>query len=130
MTEIQVFMLMCVWLIMQLMITGMMKFLQPDAGVLWALGPRDREVPTPVLAARAERATRNLFETFAIYVGLTACLLATQTATTTSQTGALIYLICRVVYFFMYVGGISYIRTVVWMTSLIGLFMMAKSIFM
>ena len=124
MNEIDAFLWASLWLVIQLAATGAMKFLQPSAGVGWALGSRDREVENSVTGARAERASRNLVETFAIFAGLTALLVATGKSAPASQLGALLYLAGRVVYFFVYLMGVPYLRTLVWAVSIAGLVMM------
>ena len=42
-----------------------------------------------------------------------------------AATGAILWIVCRVVYVLIYAAGIPVIRTFVWLASIIGLVMMA-----
>ncbi len=130
-TEIQIFVMASVLLIVQFLVAAFMKTLHPSVGLSWGLSPRDEEKETPLLAKRAGRAAQNFLETFPVFVGLIVFILVIGKTGSLSQTGAMIYLISRVVYFVIYVTGIPFaLRTITWMISLLGLGMMARALFL
>ncbi len=96
-----------------------------EFGLPYALGPQDEErQATGVLAKRAKRAARNLLETFPVFVALSLALVVANKTGGIAATGALIWIWARVAYLAIYLLGIPYVRTLAWVTSLIGLIMM------
>ncbi len=93
-----------------------------EVGLKYNAGPRDepREVKS-VLAGRLSRARRNFFETFPLFAA--AILVAAIAGNTGGHAGwgALLYLIARIVYLPLYALGIPYLRSLVWLASMIGL---------
>lgn len=93
-------------------------------GFQWNIGPRDG-TPAPLVgtAARLDRAFRNFMETFPFF--LAAIFFAHFTGRTNSQTalGAELYFGARLLYYPVYAAGISYVRTVLWGLSIIGISM-------
>jgi uncharacterized MAPEG superfamily protein len=93
-------------------------------GLPWNAGPRDAEMP-PLnpLAGRLARAQANLFETLPLFIAavLTAHAGGREGGLTT--IGAWTYLIGRVVYVPLYALGVPYVRSLVWIASLLGLLM-------
>lgn len=97
-----------------------------EFGSAWNAGPRDdAQKPKGVVAGRAERALRNYLETFAAFGILAATLIAAGRADGIGATGAIVWLIARVVYLPLYLLGIPYIRSLAWTLAAIGLCMMA-----
>ncbi len=93
-------------------------------GVEYSWTSRDEEPPPNLLVARAQKALRNLIETYPVFVALSvANLLAPQPDVVVSW-GAGLYLAARVVYLPLYVGGVKYVRSLVWTVSALGLAMM------
>jgi uncharacterized MAPEG superfamily protein len=93
-------------------------------GPKWNMGARDvAQAPMKPLAGRLSRAQDNLFETLPLFVA--AILIATVANKTGSQThtGAMLYLVGRIVYLPLYAAGIPYLRTVIWTISFVGLVM-------
>ncbi|MBI1360805.1 MAG: hypothetical protein GC155_11060 [Alphaproteobacteria bacterium] len=91
-------------------------------GLPWNAGPRDEAVPPPnKLAGRLDRAEKNLFETLPLFIG--AVLVAHLAGVETGRIalGAWIYFWARVVYVPIYALGIPYVRTLVWIVSIVGL---------
>ena len=125
-----VVMLLClsvVMLLFHIMLQGLMA--TRELGTDWNAGPRDdaRE-PQGVMAGRAARASRNFQETYPAFVGLLLGLAFMGDATGFGIAGGWGWLICRVVYIPLYLGGIPYVRSFVWLGSLVGLAMMACGI--
>ncbi len=97
-----------------------------DLTPAYLFSPRDEERKTnSVLAERLKRALHNLLETYPAYIALVVGLAATGKTGGIAATGALIWIIARVVYVVLYATGIPVVRTLVWLASIIGLVMMA-----
>jgi len=84
-----------------------------------ATGNRDNlPAPTP-LAERADRAAKNMLENLVLFVALVVAVGGRNPAR--AQLGAEIFVIARVVYWFIYLAGIPVVRTLVWGVGLVGL---------
>jgi uncharacterized MAPEG superfamily protein len=93
-----------------------------EFGEKYLLGPRDENRAVKgVVAARSERALANFVENYGPFVALDLGLIATGQ---TGGLGALIWVIARIAYLPIYLLGIPVLRTLCWLVSLIGLFMM------
>jgi uncharacterized MAPEG superfamily protein len=96
-------------------------------GLMDAFGNREN-VPTPSgMAGRADRAARNMIQGMVMFVAL---VLAAQIAGKASQAalGATVFFWARLVYWPLYLGGIVYLRTLAWIVSIIGLFLIIKEV--
>ncbi len=96
-----------------------------ELGSQWNAGPRDdgRKATGP-LAGRAERASNNFRETYPAFVALALALVFKGEATGLGFYGAWLWFLCRIVYIPLYLAGIPYIRSLVWLGSLAGLGLM------
>ena len=93
-----------------------------ELGIEWNMSPRDGEdKTTSVLVERLYRAQANFFETFPLFAAAVLLVAVTQNYTVYSQLGAIVYLVARVIYFPLYALGIPVVRSLVWITSIIGL---------
>jgi uncharacterized MAPEG superfamily protein len=88
------------------------------------LGPRDHLRPFTVVGARSARALTNLQEAMPVFLALALLNMILGTAASMAITGATIFLIARVIYVAMYMGGVWGLRTLVWFGSWVGLVMM------
>ena len=96
-----------------------------ELGSAWNAGPRDGDKqPTGKFAGRAARASSNFRETYPAFVALAAGLLFTGETGGLGLTGAIVWFVGRMVYYPLYLGGIPYIRSLVWTGSIIGLGLM------
>lgn len=97
-----------------------------ELGSAWNAGPRDgaRE-PEGKLAGRAARASANFRETYAAFVGLALALAIAGDPAGWGLAGAWLWFAARLVYVPLYLAGIPYIRSLVWLVSLSGLVIMA-----
>jgi len=90
-------------------------------GIVNAGGNRD-DLPDPsALAARADRAAKNMLENLVLF---TALLVAARMGNGDQDRivlGARIFFWARVAYFPIYLAGIKHIRTVVWAVGIAGL---------
>lgn len=98
-------------------------------GLRWNAGNRDGEAePLAKYAARADRANRNFLETFAFFAAATLAVVAMHKAGAQTATGAQIYFWARVAYLPVYVLGIPYLRTAIWIASLWGILQMLEAL--
>lgn len=91
----------------------------------WLLGARDDALDLGVLALRAKRASANYLESLPAFLGL--MLLAKLDGVDLADLG-LYWLASRAVYAAVYIAGTPFVRTVVWMVSLVVLVMMAMAL--
>jgi uncharacterized MAPEG superfamily protein len=97
-----------------------------ERGSAYNASPRDQEPKlTNVYAGRCERALRNLLETYPAFVGLALALAVSGKTGGMGAWGAGLWFVARIVYIPLYVAGIPYIRSLVWIAAAVGLFMMA-----
>jgi uncharacterized MAPEG superfamily protein len=96
-----------------------------ELGSAWNAGPRDEGLTvTGPFAGRAERALKNYLETFPALIGLALALFVTGKTGGWGAAGAWLWLAARVVYIPLYLFGVSYIRSLVWTVSAVGLTIM------
>lgn len=91
----------------------------------WLMGSRDQAVEFSILTHRAKRAAANYMETVIIF--LTLALLAVIKGVDVSEP-ALYWLGLRIAYLPLYLAGVPYIRSLVWVAALIPLWGMASAL--
>lgn len=95
-----------------------------ELGAQWNMGARDEKVKElNPFTERLLRAQSNFFETFPLFASAVLIVAASHTYSVYSYWGCLIYLIARVIYLPLYALGIPVIRTIFWLTSIVGLLM-------
>lgn len=96
-----------------------------DAGLLaYALGPRDGLADATISAARCGRAQKNMEESLFFFLPVALLLMITGKADGLAMTGALVFVVARIVYLPAYMIGVPALRTLIWTAGLIGVFMM------
>ncbi|GGE27101.1 membrane protein [Agaricicola taiwanensis] len=96
-----------------------------ELGGQYNASPRDEGLkPKGLHAGRAERALRNLLETYPIFVALALALTITGQAGGLGAAGSIIWIVARIAYVPLYVLGIPYVRSLAWVGSVAGLLMM------
>lgn len=96
-----------------------------ELGSAWNAGPRDEGLgPKGAFAGRAERALRNYLETFPAFGIMALTLIVLGRVDGIGLAGALLWLAARFVYLPVYLAGIPYLRSLVWVVALIGLLLM------
>ncbi|MCO5733591.1 MAPEG family protein [Rhizobium sp. SSA_523] len=101
-----------------------------ELGSQWNAGPRDEErKPQSPLAGRAARASANYRETYPAVVGLLLALAFYGDLTGWGLIGGWLWFLCRLVYIPLYLGGVPYIRSLVWLGSLLGIGIMILGLF-
>lgn len=99
-------------------------WLTTDLGSEYNVSPRDAQKPLGPHAARAERALANFLETWPAFIALALATAVLDRSGWLTQWGAGIYLAFRILYIPLYLFGIAYIRTLVWISASAGLVMM------
>lgn len=90
-------------------------------GLKWNASARDGQVrPLTGAAARAERALHNFLETFPFFAAAVLAVMLTGRGNADTELGAQLYFWARVVYVPLYVFGVPYLRSLVWVVSIWG----------
>jgi uncharacterized MAPEG superfamily protein len=89
-----------------------------------ALGNRDHMRPLTVTGERATRALANLHEALPVFLGLALMVMIVAPEAAQAKTGALVFLVARVLYAGVYIAGVPVVRTLLWAVSWVGLVMM------
>lgn len=92
-------------------------------GFVIAAGNRDNLPEASPIAGRADRAAKNMLENLVLFAVVVLVARLGGIAPDKIATGAAIFFWARVVYFFVYLAGIPFLRTAVWGVSIAGLVM-------
>ena len=99
-------------------------------GVKWNASARDGKAePLTGAAGRADRAMHNFLETFPFFAAAALAVVVTDRADAITALGAQLWFWARVVYVPMYLGGIPYLRSMVWGVALLGMLMVLAGLF-
>jgi uncharacterized MAPEG superfamily protein len=93
-------------------------------GMVFSASARDDEPPPDKWNARAEKALRNLIETYAVFVVLCVATELGGRSNGLTQWGAHLYFWSRWVYLPLYLFGVPYLRSLVWTVAAGGLVLM------
>ena len=108
--------------IVQILLPAFLGMLQ--TGPKWNAGPRDTPPPPPgVLLGRARRALANLFETYPLFIAAVLAAAVTHRFDQWTLIGANLYVWGRLIYLPLYLTGVPFVRTLVWLVTLVGIFM-------
>jgi uncharacterized MAPEG superfamily protein len=80
--------------------------------------------PVPVFGGwvgRAQRAHHNMLENLVLFAALVLVAVVSNKTNSTTLLGAQLFFWARLAYAFAYMAGIPYLRTGVWLVSMIGL---------
>ena len=94
-------------------------------GIRFVAGPRDDEPPArnPYLQ-RSDKALRNFLETYGAYVALSVAIELSHRADSLTHWGAALWFMARILYLPLYLLGLPYLRSLVWLVSALGLALM------
>lgn len=100
-----------------------------ETGIEYNAGPRDEAGP-PVgkTTGRLQRAQRNLLETLPLFIGAVIIAHIAGREGTLTLIGAWTYLIARLIFLPIYIMGVPFIRSVIWIASMAGLGMIIFAI--
>jgi uncharacterized MAPEG superfamily protein len=109
-------------------VLGIVQLLAAAAGMTaqrgskWNASARDG-TPAPLtgIPARLERALRNFLETFPFFAAAVLAVVLMHRTGGWSALAVQLYVSARVVYLPLYVLGIPYIRSLVWVVSMVGI---------
>ncbi len=91
------------------------------AGLRVAFGNRDDLAEATPLAARADRAAKNMLENLLLFVAVSAAVaLKGAAAPAQLSLGGAVFFFARVAYFVVYLAGVRYLRTLIWAVGLVG----------
>lgn len=101
-----------------------------EVGGEYKAGPRDQPmVLEGVVAGRADRAFRNLLETYPAFVALTLALVFTGRNGGLGALGAQVWLIARILYVPLYLFHVPFLRSLAWFASIFALVAMLIRLF-
>jgi len=93
-----------------------------ERGTAWNASARDGTPPPPGrIAARLQRAQANFLETFPFFAAAVLAVVLTQRQDATTALAVQLYFWARLIYVPLYAAGIPYIRSLVWVVSLVGI---------
>jgi uncharacterized MAPEG superfamily protein len=124
-----------VMLALGVMVLMLQLFLQAVSATLemgseYRAGPRDEvRESRSVFAGRADRAFRNLMETFPVFAALALALVVTGRTGGIGALGAQVWVVARVLYVPLYFIQIPFARTLVWFVSVFALVAMTMRLF-
>ena len=97
-------------------------------GTMIAFGNRDNLPEATPLAGRVERTARNTAENFVFFAVIALVAHAAGATSASVATGAEIFFWARLLYIPVYYAGIVYLRTAIWLVSIVGLGMMISAV--
>jgi uncharacterized MAPEG superfamily protein len=98
-------------------------------GIAWNAGARDEaQPPLKPLPARLARAQDNLFETLPLFLGFVLIAAVSGRESALAAMGAQIYLVARVIYVPVYALGVPFVRSLIWVVSMVGIGMIGWSV--
>ena len=118
--------------VVQTLLPGRFREPAPDGRkdkLIENLGNRDHQRPLTMLGGRASRALANMHEALPVFLALALLNMIVGTAAGMAVTGALVFLVARVVYVAIYMAGVPVLRTLVWGAGWVGLVLMIIPLF-
>ena len=92
------------------------------------LGNRDTRPAMSVIAARLDRAKNNMMESLPLFLGLALLALVKDGDNSQVVHAATWFLVARTVYVPVYAAGIPVLRSIVWLTGVGAMLMMALAL--
>lgn len=84
-------------------------------------GNREGLAPCTGWAGRAQRAHHNMLESLVLFAALVLIAVVANKTNSATLLGAQIFVWARLVYALVYIAGIPWLRTLVWLVSVVGL---------
>jgi Predicted membrane protein len=99
-------------------------------GLAWNLSSREGKMPELTgAAARLDRAHKNFHESYIYFVALILLIQIQDRFSVLTLVGSQMYFWSRLIYFPVYGLGIIYVRTALWVLSLLGIIILMASLF-
>lgn len=93
-------------------------------GAGWNAGNRDQPAkPSPLIGQRLERAQKNFFETYPLFLGAVLIAVARHQSNHWITWGAEAYVWGRLLYIPLYAFGVPYVRSLAWAVATAGIVM-------
>src|SRR3954470_5365746 len=92
-----------------------------QVGVLALVGNREGLAPCTGWAGRAARAHYNMLDSLVLFAALVLVAVVAGRTNATTLLGAQIFFWARVAYAVVYLAGVPWLRTAVWLASIVGL---------
>jgi uncharacterized MAPEG superfamily protein len=100
-----------------------------QVGLPMLAGNRDAGPAFGGWVGRAQRAHRNMLESLVLIAALVLFAVVTNKTNSATLLGAQLFFWARLVYAFIYIAGIPWLRTAVWFVSVIGLILIFVQLF-
>ena len=97
-------------------------------GMKLAFGNRANMPEVTGLAGRADRTARNTLENFVLFAAIALVAQASGNTNPMITQGAELFFWSRVAFIPVYYAGITFVRTVVWLASIVGMAMMVLAL--
>lgn len=98
-------------------------------GMKIGMGNRELTLPPSAISGRADRAAMNTLENFVIFAALVLTAHVAGVDGDQVARGAAIFFWARLAYLAVYLLGIAYLRTVIWVISLVGEVLIVAAMF-
>jgi len=92
-------------------------------------GNREGLPPVTGWAGRAARAHRNMLESLVLFAALVLVAVVTDKTNATTLLGAQLFFWARLAYAGVYLAGLPWLRTGVWLVSVVGLILIFSQLF-
>ena len=100
-----------------------------QVGLPMLAGNRDAVPAFGGWVGRAQRAHHNMLESLVLFAALVLIAVVTNKTNSATLLGAQLFFWARLVYAFVYIAGIPWLRTAVWLVSVIGLIVIFVQLF-
>jgi len=123
-----------IWLLWALALTFVQMLLAVtgatlQVGLPMLAGNRDAVPAFGGWVGRAQRAHHNMLESLVLFAALVLIAVVTNKTNSATLLGAQLFFWARLVYAFVYIAGIPWLRTAVWTVSVIGLILIFVQLF-
>ena len=98
-------------------------------GLTTLAGNREGLAEMPGFAGRARRAHLNMLENMVLFTALVLIAVVANKTNAMTALGALIFFWGRLIYAFIYLLGVPWLRTLAWFVSVIGMVLIALQLF-
>jgi uncharacterized MAPEG superfamily protein len=105
--------------VVQMLVAATGSFMQ--AGLMPLVGNRENFPALTGWAGRADRAHNNMLENLVLFAALVLVAVVSSKTNQTTLLGAQLFFWARLAYAVIYLAGIPWLRTGVWLVSIIGL---------
>lgn len=113
--------------IVQVLIAAQGTFNQ--VGLMAMVGNRENMPEIAGWGGRANRAARNMVENLVLFAVVVLAVVAAGKSNAMTLLGAQLFFYARIAYAVCYIGGIKWLRTLSWLTSVIGIVLVLWQLF-